>query len=96
MAVRTTREADEDIASLYAYGLERYGRVAAEKYLAELLDAFDNLAANPYLARVRLVQDHRSIRLLPVGAYHVFYAVDDEDVVVVRVLYGTSSWIDHL
>jgi toxin ParE1/3/4 len=96
MAVRNSLDADEDIIRIYAYGVEDYGASAAERYLFDLLDAIERLSDNPYAVPVRLRRGGQEYRLLPFGAHHVFYVIENEDVLVVRILHGSANWTNHL
>lgn len=95
MAFRTTRKADEDIFSLYEHGVLEYGQPSAEIYVAALRAMFELLAANPYIARERH-EARPPVRLYPHRAHHIIYVVDDEDVLILRVLHGRQDWIRHL
>jgi toxin ParE1/3/4 len=95
MVWRTTDLADEDIADIETYGTLTFGRSRAEQYVDDLFSAFDVLAALP-----RMAQEHDDLPGLP-RIYHfrshkVIYAIEDEDVVIVRVLHASRDIARHL
>ena len=95
MAWRTTASAEEDIAALAAFGGIRYGGQRAAAYLSDLFDTFDLLADNPYLARIREELRTRP-RLYRYRAHNIFYTIDNEDVLVLRVLSNRQDWLHQL
>jgi toxin ParE1/3/4 len=95
MAFRTTRAADEDIFNLYEHGVLEYGQPSAESYVAALRAIFELLAANPFMARERS-EARPPVRLYPYRAHHILYRIDNEDVLILRVLHGRQDWIRHL
>jgi toxin ParE1/3/4 len=96
MAIRLSPNADEDLLDIYTHGLSDYGRGAADRYILELFARIDRLADNPYVVPVRLAREGHEFRLVPVGAHHVFYVIENEDVLVVRVLHGKANWTEQL
>ncbi len=63
MTFRTTPRAEQDIIDIYVAGSVQFGMDQAEKYHVGLLQTFDLLSANPFIARERLEYDppHASI-----------------------------------
>lgn len=55
----------------------------------------DTLAAMPYLAAERQASQS-VVRLRPCGAHNILYLVENEDVVVLRVLHGLQNWFELL
>ena len=95
MAWILTSDAVADLDRISAEGALRWGFERSERYELELADMFDQLAAMPHMAPVR--QAARSeVRLMPCGSHHVVYVVDNEDVVILRVLHGLQDWFELL
>ena len=84
-----------DMQHIAEDGLIDFGEHHARKYTVKLLDMFDTLAAMPYLAQERQAS-FRVVRLIPCGAHNVVYVIEDEDVVILRVLHGLQDWFDLL
>jgi toxin ParE1/3/4 len=49
----------------------------------------------PYLAPERQASQ-QMVRLMPCGSHHILYIVENEDVVILRVLHGLQNWFELL
>lgn len=95
MAWILTADSIADIDHIAAEGAKQFGFAQSELYELQLVDMFDMLAANPYMA----VERHSaagSIRLMPIGAHNILYVVEAEDVIILRVLHGLQNWFEQL
>ncbi|KTT75001.1 hypothetical protein NS334_03890 [Sphingomonas endophytica] len=92
MGYRLSDEADEDYFSIYLHGVETFGEEQAERY-ADLLDrAFAFLGDHPRAGRERL-ELREAIRGYPTGSHLIFYAIDeDDDVLILRIRHGREDW----
>ncbi|UXN75000.1 type II toxin-antitoxin system RelE/ParE family toxin [Devosia sp. A8/3-2] len=95
MAWILTAESVANIDHIAAEGAKQFGFAQSEVYELQLVDMFDMLAANPYMAVERYTAAG-SIRLMPVGAHNILYVVDAEDVIILRVLHGLQNWFEQL
>lgn len=95
MAWRTTSEADDDLAAIALQGAESFGRRHAEEYLNQIIDMFEILARHPEMAPERQAAI-QIVRLMPHGAHHILYIIDDGDVFVLRVLHRLQDWFGAL
>ncbi len=86
MAVRLLKPADRDLDSILEYGLERWGRASALKYYDGLLAHLELINANPELYPASSWYRRAGVRRSPYGRHHVYYWIEGNDVVVVRVL----------
>jgi toxin ParE1/3/4 len=95
MAWQTTALADEDIADIEAFGTLAFGRRQAERYVDELFELFDLIAANP---RIGPQTDEVSggLRLCTLHSHRVFYELNGCEVLILRVLHASSDWPSHL
>lgn len=91
MGYESTRRADQDIVDRYVYSVDRHGLDQAERYLRALLDAFDLLTRNPYVARERS-EFSPPVRIQPFNAHVIVYTVSDDGMLIVRVLHGRQDW----
>jgi toxin ParE1/3/4 len=95
MRFRTTRQADQDIIDLYVHGAREFGVEQAERYHRGLIDTFELLCENPRLARERM-EFVPAVRIHPYEAHLVIYTVEDNGLLIVRVLHGRSQWERYL
>ncbi|MDP3314577.1 MAG: type II toxin-antitoxin system RelE/ParE family toxin [Devosia sp.] len=95
MAYRTTFEAEEDIAKIFAAGIAEYGVVQAEAYISELLDVLALIGRQPLLMRLR-DEYQPAVRFRVFRGHLVVYRDDDGDAVVVRVLHGRQDVSNEL
>lgn len=95
MAWILTDSAVVDLDRMAADGAIRFGFAQSEVYEQEMVAAFDRLAAMPYLAAERQAS-RGSVRLMPCGSHNILYIVENEDVIILRVLHGLQNWFDLL
>lgn len=88
---RKTRLAEDDIIGIYMQGVREFGPRQAEAYHAALADAFDLIALQPQLAPERR-EFAPPIRLHRHQAHHILYLIDDEGVLIIRVLPRLRRW----
>jgi toxin ParE1/3/4 len=89
--VRVSRLADSDLDEIHYFGLMAFGELQAERYAQGLRDVFSLLGEYPHIGRA-------------VGRYRVFfyqshaivYSTDDTQIVIERVVLGSSNWREHL
>jgi toxin ParE1/3/4 len=93
---RLTRRAEEDLAEIGAYTLETWGAEQCARYLDQLESRCEWLAENPHLG---LASDEvRPGCRRYVQGKHVLYfqLLDEETILVVRVLHGNMLPARHL
>lgn len=95
MPYRTTRQADRDIVDIYLRGCREWGQPQAERYHEGLSAVFDLIADNPRMARERFEVDP-PVRLHPYQSHLIAYLLDDNGVLIVRVLHGRQDWENRL
>jgi plasmid stabilization system protein ParE len=80
-------QAEAELDEIWLYVTEHSSVGAADGLIDRLTDAFLLLAGQPYMGRSRdeLREGYRS---LPLGEYVIFYRIEGEDVLIVRVLHG--------
>jgi toxin ParE1/3/4 len=93
--LRISPAAARDLDETYIFGTLRYGLSQADRYLERLRQAFELISDNPLMARER-IEVRPPIRLLPVGAHHVFYDVVEDAVIIQRVLHRSADWMNLL
>ncbi|WP_439636824.1 type II toxin-antitoxin system RelE/ParE family toxin [Oceanicaulis sp.] len=92
MGYRLSRAAEDDIIALYLDGIRQFGTAQADRYLTELEQAFDFLAAHPFAARERTEIDP-PVRCHGHGAHIVIYLVGPPaEVLILRIRHGREDW----
>jgi toxin ParE1/3/4 len=93
VAWRTTESANIDLEFIAQEGMAAFGERHVRAYLSTIFNMFDTLATYPNSAPER--QSAKGyVRLVPCEAHHILYIVENEDVVILRVLHGLQNWFD--
>ena len=95
MTWKATSDAEHDLDAITTLGARDFGIREALEYYDGLIAVFGTLAANPQIAPERPAKG-RSIRLFPFKAHNILYAIDGDDIVILRILHGSANWIGHL
>lgn len=82
---RLSERADKDFESIYVFGLLNFGSRQADAYTDGMEARFEQIAAHPQLYPA---VDHirPGYRLSVYQSHSIYYRVDKNDVVVVRIL----------
>ncbi len=82
---RLSQAADEDLDRLFDHGIDRFGLDQAIEYLDGLIRRFSALAETP--DQWQAVEHIRSgYRRSVYGSHSIYYRMDADDIVVVRIL----------
>ncbi len=85
MTYRLSGKADADLEQLYAWGIDRFGVTQADDYFDTLLTRFDEIAQTPKLwPSVEHIRT--GYRRSVCGAHAIYYKIDDDGVLIVRIL----------
>lgn len=95
MAWILTIDAVVDLDRVAAEGALRFGYAQSEVYEQEIVGTLDALADHPYMASERQASQSL-VRLMPCGSHNILYVVENEDVIVLRVLHGLQNWFELL
>jgi toxin ParE1/3/4 len=84
---RLTPSAKSDLIEIWNYTVETWGEKQAEKYLHDIEDKLNQLAANPGLGRQRpeIVPGYYSF---PAREHIVFYLISDRHIDIIGILHG--------
>ena len=89
MAHRVAPRAEADLDDIWFYAAKESGSVEIAKRLIDTItDRFCTLSRFPYIGRSREEDFGSGCRSLTVGEYVIAYCVEDEDVLVLRVVHG--------
>ncbi|WP_022665343.1 type II toxin-antitoxin system RelE/ParE family toxin [Desulfospira joergensenii] len=84
---RLTPSAKSDLTDIWNYTVETWGEVRAEKYLQDIGDKLNQLAANPGLGKQRpeIATGYYSF---PVRKHIIFYLISDSYIDIIGILHG--------
>ncbi len=91
MLFELTPAAEQDVRNIYEFGRITFGERKAESYFLELYDAFDRIGENPRTNPERR-EVEPSARIHVFHAHLIFYRIDNNHAVVVRILHGYTDW----
>ena len=86
MKIVLAEKAKSDLFRIYSY-IEQRSPAAAEKILARIDKKFEQLTWFPFIGRERS-SFAPGLRSVIVGTHLIFYTVEDDSIVVVRVIDG--------
>jgi toxin ParE1/3/4 len=85
-------QAGSDLDSIWYYVASRSGSVdIADRLIDSITDRFLLLASRPYIGRARDTDLRPGLRSFPVGEYIIIYRIQDEDVLILRVVRGSRN-----
>jgi toxin ParE1/3/4 len=89
MAHRVAPCAESDLDDIWLYVAKESSSIEiANRLIDTITDRFLTLARFPYMGRSREEDLGPGYRSLPVGEYVILYCVENEDVLVLRVVHG--------
>ena len=92
MAHRLASEADFDLDDIWYYIVKHCGRLeTADRLIDSITSRFFLLASYPYMGRTRDEDLRPGLRSFPAGEYVIIYRIEDEDVVILRVVRGSRN-----
>jgi len=87
--------AQADVEDIWNYTAENWGEPQAERYIRQLQEAIEAVAADP--RKARSCDDVRpGYRRYPVGSHVLFFRIVDGVVDVVRILHQRMDFMRHL
>jgi len=89
--IRTT-QAGSDLIEIWYYVATKSGSLdVADRLIDSITDRFTLLASYPNMGRARDEDLRLGLRSFPVGEYVILYRIQDEDVLILRVLRGSRD-----
>lgn len=85
MPYEITARAEADLQRIYAYGVHRFGRDQADRYLNKLFDRFELIAENPSLYQ-RVDHVRPGYRRCVVDTNSIYYRASVEHVQIIAVV----------
>ena len=90
MRLRESRRAQADIVEIVRYGAENFGPVRAKAYLERIERRYRQLQDFPESGRADR-ELHPDVRSISCGSHRIFYSIDDEGILVRRVLHMAAD-----
>ena len=87
--------AEQDLESIYDYGIDSFGLAQAQKYQAKLLADFNKIAIMPAIWRDASILGAGLFRVNS-GRHAIFFRKVDEGIRIVRVLNQSMDMKQHL
>lgn len=88
-------EADEDLRDIWLYGFERWSKEIADAYYRRIFLGIEDL-----LRGLKAVQDvslaYPDFYRIKVGAHHIYFLEDEDNIDVVRILHERQNPSLHL
>ena len=92
MGHRRSPQADSHLDSIWYYVTSKSASVEiADRLIDSITDRFFLLASHPNIGRSRDEDLRPGLRSFPVGEYVIIYRIEDEDVLILRVLRGSRN-----
>jgi toxin ParE1/3/4 len=92
MAHRRSPQADSDLDDIWYYVASQSGSVEiADRLIDSITERFFLLASRPHVGRARDQDLRPGLRSFPVGEYVIIYRIQNEDVLILRVLRGSRN-----
>jgi toxin ParE1/3/4 len=91
MKLRLSERSKADLDHIFLQGVERYGELAAEAYLNEIIEKFSLLLAFPFSNTLRS-EIRPPVRLQLHKGHVIIYRVEMQYVDIIRVLSRFQNW----
>lgn len=86
---KLAKAAKDDLRRIYAYGFEKWGEAAADKYYNSFFDRFEQIAEQPYLyPAVDFIRE--GYRRSVCGVDSIYYRIE-RDTVEIMALLGSQD-----
>ncbi|HWE62889.1 MAG TPA: type II toxin-antitoxin system RelE/ParE family toxin [Chloroflexota bacterium] len=90
MTLRLSEAARDDLRAIYAYYAER-NPASADRVVGTILKAANGLTSFPLLGKYGAVEGTRE-RLVTRYPYRIIYSIEDDSIVVLRIIHGAQQW----
>jgi toxin ParE1/3/4 len=92
MSHRLAPEAEADMDDIWYYLARSSSSLeVADRFIEFLADRFHLLANHPYIGRRRDHELRPGLRSLPVRDYIFLYRIEEDDVLILRILHGSRD-----
>ncbi len=91
--LRISERARRELEEIYRFGMLNYGVSPAGRYITRLEAKLEFLAEHPFVGTERK-EVRPPIRLGIFEAHNILYDVNDDEVIVQRILHHSANWTD--
>lgn len=91
-----SEQAAADLKDIYKYGFETFGAAQAEHYNAGLRSSVEIAASFPLIGRLYQTETGDVFRSYNSGRHMIFYRVESDRLLVVRILHSSMDFDRHL
>jgi toxin ParE1/3/4 len=92
MAHRLTAQAEADLDQIWSYIVKESGNIEiARRQIASITGRFYLLANHPHLGRARDIDLGPGRRSYPIDRYVIIYRIENEYVLILRVVHGSRN-----
>jgi len=87
--------ASKDLEEIYMYGYIKFGEQQADDYAQSIENKIEIICDNPKIGRL----DERvnpAIRRFECERHVVFYDIADDSVSIIRILHGSTDYVQYL
>lgn len=95
MKVKFSQKTDEDIIGCYLYGYRNFGEAQAEKYEQDLRHILNIISDNPLIASER-TEFNPPIRIHHHAKHYILYVIEDDHILIIRILRDEVDLARHL
>jgi toxin ParE1/3/4 len=92
---KLSKESETDIASIYEYGIEKFGISQAQDYFLGMHGLFQTLSNSSSIGR-DASEFIPSLKRFTYKSHMVFYLNSDTEVLIIRVLHHSMDYPQHL
>lgn len=95
MKLKISNAAAQDIEGIYLYGFFNFGENQADAYNAAMNDRLHLVCSNPEIGRLD-TRVNPAVRRFDFESHVIFYDVENDSILVVRILHRSMDFIQHL
>ena len=95
MRLELSRRAQSDLDEIRDYSVKHFGSARAILYLDVMEHAFRRIVELPYIG-VSRPELSAALRSLPVGEHRLYYSIEPQTILIVRVLHKAMDAARHL
>ncbi|MEJ7935770.1 type II toxin-antitoxin system RelE/ParE family toxin [Sphingobium sp. AN558] len=95
MRLELSRRAQADLDDIRDYSVEHFGLARAILYFDAIEEAFRRVLAYPEIGATQ-TDLATGLRSLPVGEHRLFYRVERERILIVRLLHKAMNPVRHI
>lgn len=82
---RLSVKAEEDLVSIYSYGILHFGYTQANKYVLGLEETLTKLTKSPFMGKQSDLVS-KGLRSFVYKSQMIFYQLEDKNILIVRIL----------